>query len=916
MGELATRLAEISGAEIVVGSPVRDLDRDGDGWRVDGERYDAVVLAVPNAPARKLLAPLGVEVPTLAYASIALATFVFPADTELPAASGLLVPATERRLLKAATFLSLKWAHIGRGVDGVVVRCSAGRAGRAADLARSDVELAGVSAAELTEATGVRRRPLATSVVRWGGGLPQYAPGHLDRVAAVRATLPPGARAGGCRLGRRRHPRLPAFRRRRSGRGRGVARRLMRRPLFALIATLIAAAGIVGGGVAVALGNESGSIPSASPPRLQPDRNFAVAAPGNLVLRGGYAPYVLPCGATQIRASAVTRRSAEGVVGVISIHGRGCGLQISPIRLRLLGSNGRPLLVGQAAGNPVNAAFSVRPDIVEGGRFGKPRFRLDRLLLRSRADQRGDPIIRRAVPDPTQWPDPDVHARPDERPRPGSRRVPRIAGDPGTGHVGVASGSVGAAASGAARPDSADRRFDERKHPRRLACRALPELPDRAHLRHRLIRLGQRHRVAGRSVQSRADRAGREITSARPRTPRRAGADRWKPWSRRYRHLVDGRRPAGERLDHRRLNRKRVGFGGRNRPLSGSHGSRHGERHGRMAESEKSARELNDEMLYCCYAVFRAAGPLPEDRGALIAEAEGFLEQALAKDVYTRGTYDISGYRADADLLIWWTCPDPDVLQETYSRFRATALGSSSSRSGRPMACTARRSSTATTSLPTSAARTRASTSASTPSCARWSGTCCPITSAAGMLAEHGIMGREFEDVRANTVAAFGLGDYEWLLAFEADELHRIVDCIRHLRSSRARLYTKLEIPFYTGVRKPLSGDRCGLAVRLSESSRTSVCQRCWPTSSPMSSTRVAPSAAHPAPSRNSCMRRSPSNVHIRMRWKLPSVSRSTAAASSRLPWPSRCSAGATVSAKISPSSGEASPSSAGPIAT
>lgn len=141
----------------------------------------------------------------------------------------------------------------------------------------------------------------------------------------------------------------------------------MRRPLFALIATLIAAAGIVGGGVAVALGNESGSIPSASPPRLQPDRNFAVAAPGNLVLRGGYAPYVLPCGATQIQASAVTRRSAEGVVGVISIHGRGCGLQISPIRLRLLGSNGRPLLVGQAPGNPVNAAFSVRPDIVEGG---------------------------------------------------------------------------------------------------------------------------------------------------------------------------------------------------------------------------------------------------------------------------------------------------------------------------------------------------------------------------------------------------------------------------------------------------------------------------------------------------------------------------------------------------------------------
>jgi chlorite dismutase len=66
-------------------------------------------------------------------------------------------------------------------------------------------------------------------------------------------------------------------------------------------------------------------------------------------------------------------------------------------------------------------------------------------------------------------------------------------------------------------------------------------------------------------------------------------------------------------------------------------------------------------------------------------------------------------------------------------------------------------------------------------------------------------MGREFEDVRANTVAAFGLGDYEWLLAFEADDLHRIVDCLRHLRESPARRHTRLETPFYTGSRKSVS---------------------------------------------------------------------------------------------------------------
>ena len=69
------------------------------------------------------------------------------------------------------------------------------------------------------------------------------------------------------------------------------------------------------------------------------------------------------------------------------------------------------------------------------------------------------------------------------------------------------------------------------------------------------------------------------------------------------------------------------------------------------------------------------------------------------------------------------------------------------------------------------------------------------------MLAEHGQMARGYPDVRANTVASFALGDYEWMLAFEADELHRIVDLMRHLRARRARRHVREEIPFYTGRR-------------------------------------------------------------------------------------------------------------------
>ena len=69
------------------------------------------------------------------------------------------------------------------------------------------------------------------------------------------------------------------------------------------------------------------------------------------------------------------------------------------------------------------------------------------------------------------------------------------------------------------------------------------------------------------------------------------------------------------------------------------------------------------------------------------------------------------------------------------------------------------------------------------------------------MLAEHGMAAREYKDVRANTVPAFALGDYEWILAFEAPELHRIVDLMRDLRATDARRHTREETPFFTGPR-------------------------------------------------------------------------------------------------------------------
>jgi chlorite dismutase len=224
-----------------------------------------------------------------------------------------------------------------------------------------------------------------------------------------------------------------------------------------------------------------------------------------------------------------------------------------------------------------------------------------------------------------------------------------------------------------------------------------------------------------------------------------------------------------------------------------------------MAESTLTARELNDQLLYTMYAVFKAVTPLPSDRASVSSEAQGLLDEMLEKDVYTRGTYDLAGYKAEADLLVWWTCPDVDVLQDAYARFRTTELGRhlepvwSSIGLHRPAEFNR-------SHIPAYVRREDPRKYVCVyPFVRSLEWYLLPDFERRGLLAEHGSMGRDFEDVRANTVAAFGLGDYEWLLAFEADELHRIVDCLRHLRGSRARLHTKLEIPFWTGARKPLA---------------------------------------------------------------------------------------------------------------
>jgi oxygen-dependent protoporphyrinogen oxidase len=203
MGRLVAAVVAASGAALRLGRPVRELVPAGSGWWLtvgstrDAERVraDAVVLAVPAGPAARLLGGVSPEaaelVGRLDYASVALVTLALPAGVELPPWTGFLVPASEGTAVKAVTFLTTKWEHLAGPGGPVLVRASVGRYRDERLLQQPDATLAGQVRAELARLLGTALpEPVASQVQRWGGSLPQYTPGHLDRVAAARAALP------------------------------------------------------------------------------------------------------------------------------------------------------------------------------------------------------------------------------------------------------------------------------------------------------------------------------------------------------------------------------------------------------------------------------------------------------------------------------------------------------------------------------------------------------------------------------------------------------------------------------------------------------------------------------------------------------------------------------------------------------
>ncbi|MFB9377893.1 hydrogen peroxide-dependent heme synthase [Kineococcus gynurae] len=222
-------------------------------------------------------------------------------------------------------------------------------------------------------------------------------------------------------------------------------------------------------------------------------------------------------------------------------------------------------------------------------------------------------------------------------------------------------------------------------------------------------------------------------------------------------------------------------------------------------QNAPDADAINQTIRYTMWSVFAASTPLAEDRATLTAEVQSLLEELTGKGLVVRGLYDVGGLRADADLMFWWHADSVELVQEAYRRLRATGFG----RHLTPV--------WSVVGLHRPAEFNRGHVPAFMAGEAPRDYVCVyPFVRSYDwylleegerrtMLRDHGLAARPYPDVRANTVSAFALGDYEWILAFEADELHRIVDLMRELRNTEARRHVREELPFYTGPKVELA---------------------------------------------------------------------------------------------------------------
>ncbi|AGT05637.1 hypothetical protein, chlorite dismutase family [Corynebacterium glutamicum MB001] len=220
--------------------------------------------------------------------------------------------------------------------------------------------------------------------------------------------------------------------------------------------------------------------------------------------------------------------------------------------------------------------------------------------------------------------------------------------------------------------------------------------------------------------------------------------------------------------------------------------------------SELDIKQLNKLQRYSQWAVFRAIpGALDDDRTEVTDQAAKFFADLEAEGKVTvRGIYNASGLRADADYMIWWHAEEFEDIQKAFADFRRTTILGQVSEVFWIGNALHRPSEFNKAHLPSFIMGEEAKDWITVyPFVRSYDWYIMEPLKRSRILREHGQAAVEFPDVRANTVPAFALGDYEWVLAFEADELHRIVDLMHKMRYTEARLHVREELPFISGQR-------------------------------------------------------------------------------------------------------------------
>jgi chlorite dismutase len=209
---------------------------------------------------------------------------------------------------------------------------------------------------------------------------------------------------------------------------------------------------------------------------------------------------------------------------------------------------------------------------------------------------------------------------------------------------------------------------------------------------------------------------------------------------------------------------------------------------------------------FALWAVLRRDPARPDDLDGTdvpraVSELEGVIADIELQGVTTRGLYDVSGMRADSDVMIWIHGPEAEGLQWALRQLRRTQLLKSLLPTWNAMGVH-RDAEFNKRHVPGFLRGVEARGWLTVyPFVRSYEWYLLPEDERSRMLAEHGRKGASFRSVIANTVASFGLGDYEWILPLESDELVDLVDVMRDLRQTDARRHVREEVPFFTGRR-------------------------------------------------------------------------------------------------------------------